>query len=339
MKTPIPVLCFLTSISLLGSNQFAIAAAAEKAEPGLTAEYFSFDDAIEDFPTIPAGKKSVIKRVEKTIDVDSTDGTWPQTELSDHFYIRWTGKIHSAKAGNYTFYLESDDGSRLFLDGKQVIDHGGLHGMDEKSGDVQLTEGDHDLKIEFFENEGDAGCKFSWQPPGKDKEIVPSSVLSSLAGPAEAGAGSGKAGLVAEYYGLDSELEDFPSTPADKKPTVKRVDPQIAFESTQEAWPGTELVDHFYARWTGKLSIPKDGNYTFFLESDDGSRLFIDGKQVVDNGGLHAMEEKSGDIQLKAGDHELKVEFFENEVDAGCKFSWQPPGKEKEIVPAAALSH
>ena len=259
--------------------------------------------------------------------------------MTDHFYIRWTGKLHASRAGKYTFFLESDDGSRLYVDGTQVIDNGGLHGMDEKSGDVQLTAGEHDLKIEFFENEGDAGCKFSWQPPGKDKEIVPSAVLSSLGGAVEPAAGAGKAGLVAEYYGLEGELEDFPAISAGKKPTVKRVDPQIAFESTQEAWPGTELVDHFYARWTGKLSIPKDGNYTFFLESDDGSRLFIDGKQVVDNGGLHAMEEKSGDIQLKAGDHELKVEFFENEVDAGCKFSWQPPGKDKELVPAAALSH
>jgi len=146
-------------------------------------------------------------------------------------------------------------------------------------------------------------------------------------------------GLVGEYYALGDALEDFPSIAAEKKPTLKRVDKNINVDSTTEAWPGTELVDHFYIRWTGKLRTPKDGNYTFFLESDDGSRLFIDGKQVVDNGGLHAMEEKSGEVELKAGEHELKVEFFENEVDAGCKFSWQSPGKEKEIVPAMALSH
>src|SRR5205085_5881427 len=82
----------------------------------------------------------------------------------------------------------------------------------------------------------------------------------------------------------------------------------------------------------GALPISKDGNYTFFLESDDGSRLFIDGKQVVDNGGLHAMEEKSGEVELKAGEHVLKIEFFENEVDAGCKFSWQPPRSEERRV-------
>jgi len=148
-----------------------------------------------------------------------------------------------------------------------------------------------------------------------------------------------ESGLWGEYYALDDALEDFPSIAAEKKPTLKRVDRTINVDSTTEAWPGTELIDHFYIRWTGKLRAPKDGNYTFFLESDDGSRLFIDGKQVVDNGGLHAMEEKSGEVELKAGEHVLKIEFFENEVDAGCKFSWQPPGKDKEIVPATALFH
>jgi hypothetical protein len=334
------IISILSGVLLFGSNQLFVATAAEKAESGLLGEYFSFDDSIEDFPTIAADKKPALKRVDKTIDVESTSEAWPRTELLDHFYIRWTGKLRVPANGNYTFFLESDDGSRLYLDGKQVVDNGGLHAMEEKSGEVQLNEGEHDVKIEFFENEGDAGCRFFWQPPGKDKEIVPSSVLSSLSKPAEPTAdSSGKAGLMAEYYGLDGEVEDFPTIAADKKPTVKRVDPMINFESTQEAWPGTDLVDHFYIRWTGKLRVPKDGNYTFFLESDDGSRLFIDGKEIVDNGGLHAMEEKSGDVQLKAGDHELKVEFFENEVDAGCKFSWQLPGKEKEIVPAAALSH
>jgi len=146
-------------------------------------------------------------------------------------------------------------------------------------------------------------------------------------------------GLLGEYYALDDSLEDFPSIRADKKPTLTRVDKTINVDSTTEAWPGTQLLDHFYIRWTGQLRVPKEGTYTFFLESDDGSRLFIDGKQVVDNGGLHPMEEKSGQVDLKAGDHALKLEFFENEGDAGCKFSWQPPGQDKEIVPGAVLSH
>jgi len=334
MKT---FICLIIGI-LLSLSQPILA--AEKSQTGLLGEYYALDDALEDFPTIGADKKPTVKRVDKDINVDSTTEAWPGTQLVDHFYIRWTDKLRAPKDGNYTFFLESDDGSRLYLDGKLVVDNGGLHAMEEKSGETELKTGEHELKVEYFENEVDAGCKFSWQPPGKDKEIVPTSVLSPP-GSAEAPVAdaAGKSGLSGEYYALDDALEDFPTIAADKKPTVKRVDKDINVDSTTEAWPGTQLVDHFYIRWTGKLRAPKDGNYTFFLESDDGSRLYLDGKLVVDNGGLHGMEEKSGEAELKAGDHDLKVEFFENDGDAGCKFSWQPPGKSKDTVPTTALSH
>src|SRR5689334_16865299 len=109
-------------------------------------------------------------------------------------------------------------------------------------------------------------------------------------------------GLLGEYFDIGTELEDFPAIPADKKPVIKRADKTISFESTRDPFPGTQLVDFFYIRWTGKVRIAKAGKYTFFLESDDGSRLFIDGKQIIDNGGKHAMEEVSGQMELKAGE-------------------------------------
>jgi hypothetical protein len=312
--------------------------AAGDLEPGLLGEYFDIGSSLEDFPVIPADKKPVVQRVDKTINFESTQEGFHGTKLVDFFYIRWTGKIRIPKDGNYSFTLESDDGSRLFIDGKQIIDHNGLHAMEEKSGEAQLKAGDHTLKVEFFENDVDAGCKLSWQPPAGSKEIVPASALfhgsASTAPPV-----ASVSGLLGEYFDLGSSLEDFPTIPADKVPDVKRVDNTINFESTQEGFHGTKLVDFFYVRWTGKIRAPKDGNYTFTLESDDGSRLFIDGKQIIDHNGLHAMEEKSGDAELKAGDHTLKVEFFENDVDAGCKLSWKPPGATKEIVPASVLSH
>ena len=307
--------------------------AAENFESGLVGEYFDLGSSLDDFPTIPADKKPVVKRVDKTINFESTQEGFHGTQLVDFFYIRWTGKIRISKDGNYTFILESDDGSRLFIDGKQIIDHNGVHAMEEKSGEADLKSGDHDIKIEFFENDVDAGCKFSWQPPGAAKEIVPATALVH-----PAAAPPPQAGLQGEYFDIRETLDDFPTISADKKPVVKRVDKTINFESTQEAFPGTELVDSFYVRWTGNLRIPKDGKYIFFLESDDGSRLFIDGNPVIANGGRHHMTEKSGDVELNAGQHSIKIEFFENDVDAGCIFSWQPPEGKKEVVPSKVLS-
>lgn len=146
-------------------------------------------------------------------------------------------------------------------------------------------------------------------------------------------------GLLGRYYQMKGSLEDFPALPADQKPDVERVDSQINFASTLEVFPGTKLLDNFYVVWTGVIRIPVDGKYLFSLESDDGSRLFIDGKQVVDHGGTHDMTEMSGRADLKAGDHEIKVEFFDAEEDAGCILSWTPPGRGKAVVPPAVLFH
>ena len=148
-------------------------------------------------------------------------------------------------------------------------------------------------------------------------------------------------GLTGEYFDIGTDLDGFPTIPADKQPTLKRVDKNLNFKSTSMTFPDTKLQSHFAIRWTGKIRIPKDGKYTFFLESDDGSRLLIDGKPVVDNGGLHEMQTDSGSVELKAGDHDLKVDYFENENDggAGCILSWKADGLLKEVVPEKVLFH
>ena len=148
-----------------------------------------------------------------------------------------------------------------------------------------------------------------------------------------------KPGLIAEFFNIGKAMEEFPVIPAERKPDLRRIDRKINFEHTTEAFPGTPMSDHFYVRWTGKVRIPRDGKYTFFTESDDGSRLWIDGKVIVDNGGLHAMEEKSGELDLKAGDHEIKLELFENDGEVGCKLSWESANLAKEILTEAVLSH
>jgi hypothetical protein len=148
-----------------------------------------------------------------------------------------------------------------------------------------------------------------------------------------------KAGLIGEYFAFGGELQEFPTVAADKKPVVRRVDAHLNWEATAEKFAGTDLEDHFYVRWAGLIRVPKDAKYTLYSESDDGSRLWIDGKLVVDNGGLHPMEEKSGEVEMKAGDHEFKVDLFENDGEVGLKVSWEAPGMAKEIIPAKALYH
>lgn len=74
----------------------------------------------------------------------------------------------------------------------------------------------------------------------------------------------------------------------------------------------THRSDHFGIRYKSKIELPKDGEYTFYTNSDDGSVLYINDKKVVDNNGSHAITEKGGHINLKAGIHDLEVHYFED---------------------------
>lgn len=308
--------------------------ADDALQPGLLGRYYKFT-ALSDFPTKLDGRKPEVERVDKEINFASTLEEFAGTKLRDNFYVAWTGFIRIPADGKYTFHLESDDGSRLFIDGREVVDNGGTHDMVEASGRAELKAGDHEIKVEFFDEEEDAGCILSWQAEGKAKEVVPASALFHR----KSASSGGKEGLQAEYFRTEEGTEDFPNFPENKAPDLKRVDKQINFESTQDNWPGTEFKEFFYIRWTGHIEIPADGKYTFYLESDDGSRLFIDGRQVLDNGGAHGMEEVPGDINLTAGKHVLKVEFFEKDIDAGCIFRWKSDKIVKQVVPSGVLSH
>ena len=152
-------------------------------------------------------------------------------------------------------------------------------------------------------------------------------------------AGELKPGLAAEFYKFaDGEEAGFLPADAKKKPDLARVDAQLNFEAAGGEFANSGLEDRFHVLWRGVIRTAA-GRHRFFLNSDDGSRLMIDGKQVVDNGGLHGMEEKEGAAELAAGDHDIVVEFFENDGDAGCILSWEPPGGTRQVVPASALFH
>lgn len=145
-------------------------------------------------------------------------------------------------------------------------------------------------------------------------------------------------GLIAEYFDVGEELNDFPNL-KDLKPALRRVEKDVNVAQTNGPFNGSGLVDHFSVRWTGAIAIPKAGRWRFLTESDDGSRVFIDGKLVVDNGGAHIPEEKDGAADLSAGNHEIRIDYFENNGGASCILKWASDDLKAEVVPARALFH
>ncbi|MCB1233858.1 MAG: PQQ-dependent sugar dehydrogenase [Verrucomicrobiae bacterium] len=103
---------------------------------------------------------------------------------------------------------------------------------------------------------------------------------------------------------------------------------------------GSRLRDDAFAfRFRGNIEIPAGGGYTFYLNSDDGSRLWIDGALVVENDGLHAEVESSGQVTLSAGLHSIEVGFFEFYGEEILDVSVSGPGLAKRALPAAWLFH
>jgi hypothetical protein len=94
---------------------------------------------------------------------------------------------------------------------------------------------------------------------------------------------------------------------------------------------------NFGIRFQGFVDIPKEDEYTFYVNSDDGSRLFIDGKQLVDNDGLHGVLEKSGRAKLTTGKHAIRVDYMQGGDGMEIGISWEGPGFGKQRLGAYSL--
>ena len=131
----------------------------------------------------------------------------------------------------------------------------------------------------------------------------------------------------AYYLGAWDRLPDFNKLIPQKTGKVYNIDLD-EFE---------DLADQFGILFTGNLKIDKSGIYTFHLTSNDGSKLYIDNKLVVDTDGLHSFSGKSGTINLSAGQYEIRLPYFQAGGGKGLQFEYEGPGIEKQRLPADAL--
>ena len=113
---------------------------------------------------------------EKTSDISSNFSISP-AQREDKFAFTFFSYIEIATAGEYTFYLNSDDGSKLYINNELIVDNDGLHAPIEKSGKVSLTEGRHQIRVGYFENTGEQLLEIRYAGPGINKQLVPDEVL------------------------------------------------------------------------------------------------------------------------------------------------------------------
>jgi beta-glucosidase len=133
-----------------------------KSVNGLTGEYFN---------NVQVNGNPVVKRVDNAINFDWTLYSPDQARINYDFYsVKWTGKIKSPLAGTYKIGFEGNDGYRLYLNGKLIIDNWKSQSYGTKLADFTFEKGkEYDIRAEFFESQGYAKLKLIWNV-GRDND-------------------------------------------------------------------------------------------------------------------------------------------------------------------------
>ncbi|WP_172451017.1 PA14 domain-containing protein [Candidatus Chloroploca asiatica] len=213
---------------------------------------------------------------------------------ADNFSVRWTREIDLHSHAVYRFSTFSDDGIRLFINDRPVLNRWDNHARLAVQTDVYLRAGKHKIRVEYYEAWGGATAIVNWWM-----------------------AGSSPDNWTGSY---------FNNTTLSGDPVFLRQDPSINFNWGRGS-PGSGVnSDNFSVRWTRSLYLP-GGAWRFYTSSDDGSRVFLNNSSqpVVNQWWDHgARTEYSGYQYLNAGNHDVRVEFYERWGDASMAFGYQP---------------
>jgi hypothetical protein len=218
----------------------------------------------------------------------------PGTVNANNFSARWQGTFTFA-AGTYTFVTDSDNGIRLWVDGVQKINNWTAHSPVYNKASVTLTAGTHTIKVEYYENTGDARAVVSW--------MLPQTQTSNCV----------TVGKFCAKY--------FNNTTLSGNPVLSLYESDVDHDWGTTAPGGGVNADNYSARWEGQFDFAA-GSYEFGTASDDGVRVWVDGNLIIDNWSAHGYEEDYSTINLTSGLHTVKMEYYELGGNAMASIWW-----------------
>lgn len=317
------------SIILLKDSDQAPATLREADNPanavaGLDYSYYEGSWAnLPDFKTLNPVKSGVVQQPD--LQARSRD---------DNFAFRFTGFITVPADGTYTFFTNSDDGSKLYIGNTEVVNNDGGHAVQERSGTIGLKAGRHAFTLTYMEGGGNQSLQASYSGPGLSKQIIPAAsfwrVSTGNGSPVPVAIGSGT-GLRADYFNTKNLNGPI---------VLTRTDASINMDwgGTSPA-PGKVNTDNFSIRWTGRVQAPATGIYLFKTYTDDGIRVWVNGTLLINDWNDHPPTTNKGlPITLVGGQlYDIRVEYSENVGGALAKFYWSYPGQTEQIVPQHRL--
>ncbi len=186
-----------------------------------------------------------------------------------------------------------------------------------------------------------SGDSFAWSYQTSVKDGGSAALEASISASCSDESSNGTQGLFAEYFDNEGVSFNTGSMPSliDRVPEHTRIETSLQYNSMYAAYPGLDdrFKNNWGARFSGLINVPDAGNWTFYLTSDDGSEMWLDGSSLVTNYGSHGMREKSGTRNLTAGLHDFKIEFFQGGGPHGLNLKWEGPNQSKALVPSTAF--
>jgi LysM repeat protein len=243
-----------------------------------------------------AGKPKFTRNV-NAIDMNWGNGAPAGMGRNDNWSVRWTRTMYF-NGGSYLFYLKSQDGVRLLVDGQMLIndwrdhDHPVNHQVEK-----QLSRGNHKLQVDYFNGHGPAQVHLQIEP---------------IVGPIPPKPKPEKGPWKGSYWN-NKQLKGAPVWT-----TTYR---DVVFDWGKGSPKPGISADYFSAKYTGDFHF-KDGKYRFYATVDDGVKIWVDDTLIMDEWRVQARTTFVSDVDIPEGNHRIKIIFFENTGAAVLKVFW-----------------
>ncbi len=237
-------------------------------------------------------RNHVLTRIDPQISFNWGGGAPDPAVGADQFSVRWTGEVEAAFTETYTFYTNSDDGVRLWVDHKQLVEDWTDHGATENSGKIDLVAGNtYGLLMEFYENGGSAVAELRWESAHTPKQLIPQAALSPPVGASDPKPANGATGAKMTpilrwragdhaashevYFGLDADAvktatKASPEFKGAKTRGNESYDPGKLTWDTTYYWRIDEVnTIHPDSPWKGNLWTFKTGDFLLVDDFED----------------------------------------------------------------------
>ncbi len=254
----------------------------------------------EYFPVAALSGLPLWVRNDTNLDFDWGTGAPAAGMPADNFSARWT-RTSAFDAGLHRFHLVVDDGARAWIDDQLIVDHWHDGPVRETTADYATTQGNHNLRVEYYEKAGAARIRFWW-------EKLPTPTI---------------AGWKGEYW-TNRQFEG--------SPIAVRSDQAIDFDFGVNAPIAGIPNDNFSIRWTRDVTFDP-GIYRFYARADDGIRSYVAGRLAIDRwSDSPGTQVYSVDLPL-SGQLSLVVEYYEHTSTANVKFWWERIAAAPSLTP------